>query len=92
MEGIIMLSRTLCEVLEEMRKCYETRNFSPIHGLIEEAQIMANRMEAALSDQRDHFEWQDEVKKEKEELERLLEQGNALRKEVGEEEKKVYRL
>jgi len=87
-----MLSRTLCEVLEEMRKCYETRNFSPIHGLIEEAQIMANRMEAALSDQRDHFEWQDEVKKEKEELERLLEQGNALRKEVGEEEKKVYRL
>ena len=31
-------SRTLCSVLEEMRKCFETRNFSPLHGLIEEAQ------------------------------------------------------
>lgn len=43
-------SRPLCEVLEEMRKCYETRNFSYLSGLIEEAQSMGNRMEAGLED------------------------------------------
>ena len=31
-------NRTLCSVLEEMRKCYETRNFAVLPGLIEEAQ------------------------------------------------------
>jgi len=43
-------NRTLCSVLDEMRKCYETRNFAPLHGLIEEAQTYGNRMEAKLSD------------------------------------------
>ena len=47
------LNRTMCDVLEEMRKCNETRNFAPLLGLIEEAQSMANRMEAALGDKRD---------------------------------------
>jgi hypothetical protein len=46
-------NRTLCNVLEEMRSCYETRNFSYIKGLIEEAQYMGNSMEAALWDQKD---------------------------------------
>ena len=44
-------TRTLCGVLEDMRKCYETRNFSYLLGLIEEAQTMGNRMEGALEDQ-----------------------------------------
>lgn len=48
-----MVNRTLCGVLEEMRKAYETRNFSYLPGLIEEAQRMGNRMEAALSDKHD---------------------------------------
>ena len=43
-------NRTLCSVLEEMRKCYETRNFGLLPGLIEEAQTYGNRMEAKLSD------------------------------------------
>lgn len=47
------LNRTLCSVLEEMRKLHETRNFSGLLGLIEEAQSMANRMEAALHDNKD---------------------------------------
>jgi hypothetical protein len=47
------VNRTLCEVLEEMRKCFETRNFAPLLGLIEEAQSMGNRMEAAISDKKD---------------------------------------
>ena len=47
------VNRSLCDVLEEMRKCYETRNFAPLMGLIEEAQTLANRMEAGLNDQKD---------------------------------------
>ena len=47
------VNRSLCDVLEEMRKCFETRNFSPLLGLIEEAQSMGNRMEAAISDKKD---------------------------------------
>ena len=43
-------NRYICEVLREMRKCYETRNFSYLLGLIEEAQTLANRMEAAIQD------------------------------------------
>lgn len=47
-------NRTLCSVLEEMRKCYETRNFAPLRGLIEEAQTYGNRMEAKLSDVKEY--------------------------------------
>jgi hypothetical protein len=40
--------RTLCDVLQEMRKCHQTYNFGYLPGLIEEAQSMGNRMEAGL--------------------------------------------
>lgn len=43
-------SRTLCSVLEDMRNCYKTYHFAAIAGLIEEAQALANRMEAAIQD------------------------------------------
>ena len=46
----MFLNRTMCDVLEEMRKCYKTRNFASILGLVEEAQGMANRMESAIYD------------------------------------------
>lgn len=46
-------NRHLCDVLEDLRKCYETRNFAPVLGLIEEAQIMGNRMESGLRDVKD---------------------------------------
>ncbi len=45
-----MPSRYLCDVFEEMRTCDKTRNFSYMPGLIEEAQVLANRMEASLHD------------------------------------------
>lgn len=45
-----MPNRYICEVLEEMRKADETKNYSYLLGLIEEAQSLANRMEAALRD------------------------------------------
>jgi len=44
-------SRYLCDVLDEIKTCYKTRNFTPVEGLVEEARIIGRRMEAALSDQ-----------------------------------------
>lgn len=46
-------NRTVCDVLEEMRKAHKTRNYSYLPGLIEELQSLANRMEAALGDKHD---------------------------------------
>lgn len=46
-------NRYICDVLEEMRKLVEHGNVSPLRGLIEEAQSLANRMESGLSDKRD---------------------------------------
>ena len=47
------VNRTLCSVLEDMRLCVKTTNFAPMMGLIEEAQIKGNRMEAGLDDKKD---------------------------------------
>lgn len=66
-----MPNRTLCSVLDSMRKAYETRNFSYLPGLIEEAQDMANRMEASLYDSSDYKHIQTKVKDAKKELETL---------------------
>ena len=64
-------NRSICDVLSEMRKCYETHNFAPLLALIEEVQSMANRMEAALADKKDVKEWTVERDKLKDELEKL---------------------
>jgi len=45
--------RYVCEVLEEMRKTAETGNYSYLPGLIEEVQVLANRMEASLGEKKD---------------------------------------
>ena len=66
-------NRTLCDVLNEMRKCHETRNYSPMLGLIEEAQSMGNRMESGLSDKNDVQDGRDQLKKIKQELAELEE-------------------
>ena len=65
-------NRSLCSVLEAMRDCHKTRNFSYLLGLIEEAQYLASRMEAGLGDKRDVKYWvgkKAEMKKEIRELE-----------------------
>lgn len=48
-------NRYICDVFDEMRKCNETRNYSYLLGLIEEAQTMVNRMETRLSDKYDYY-------------------------------------
>lgn len=73
-------NRTLCAVLEAMRKAHETHNYSYLPSLIEEAQVYADRMEAALYDKKDFYSLQEEIsklKKQKKELENSIkEQGN----------------
>ena len=75
-------SRLLCTVLDEMRECFKTYNFSPILGLIEEAQILADRMEAGLQDKSQIKDSHKRIKK----LEALREK---LREEVKELEDKL---
>jgi len=68
-------NRTLCSVLEEMRKCYETRNFAQLHGLIEEAQTYSNRMEAKLFDVKDYERLKERYKQLKTEVDNLRRQS-----------------
>jgi hypothetical protein len=62
-------TRYLCDILHDMRKCYETRNFSYLPGLIEEAQYRAYRMENKLeviddirNNERRRIELKEEIK------------------------------
>ena len=75
-----MLNRSVCEVLDEMRKCYETRNFSYLLGLIEEVQSMANKMEAKINDVNDFHHLQNRHKNLKNECRHLQEQVEELEK------------
>ena len=65
------LNRYICEVLEEMRTCTKTLNFAIIPSLIEEVQIMANRMEMAPSDMKDLERLKENIHEKKEELKEL---------------------
>ena len=73
-----MPNRTICEVLEAIRKAYETRNFSYLPGLIEEAQNMANRMESALWDQKELNRYSEKKKELKEEIAKLEKEKKEL--------------
>ena len=71
-----MPNRHICDVLQEMRKAYESRTYVLIPGLIEEAQSMVNRMEAALydkSDMRYTLKTMKKLKKEKKALQDEIE-------------------
>jgi len=65
-------NRTICDVLEEMRKLNKTRNYSALAGLIEEIQSMANKMEAALGDKKDVKLWTKKRASLKEEIKKLI--------------------
>ena len=66
-----MPNRYLCDVLDEMRTCFKTRNFSFLLGLIEEAQTLGERMEAALGDKKDYNHWYKKKKEEQVEFNKL---------------------
>ena len=69
------LIRTICQVFEEMRSCNETKNYSYLLGLIEEAQSMANKMESKIDLINDFEALKDKYKE-------LEEQKNELKKEI----------
>ena len=77
------LNRTLCDVLKEIRDLDKTRNYSSLLGLIHEAQSMANRMEAALGDNRDYREYREKAKQAHEEYRKIKEK---IDKESGDAE------
>ena len=71
-----MANRYLCDVLDEMRKCVKTLNFSYLLGLIEEAQTLGSRMESKLFDIKDFDRLHEEIrdlKKKKKKLEQEVE-------------------
>ena len=74
-------NRTLCEVLEEMRGCYRSRNFASLLGLVEEAQSMGNRMEASLSDMDDIESWTEQRGKLHKEIKKLRAKKRKLEEE-----------
>ena len=68
-----MSNRYICTVLDEMRDCVKTSNFSYLTGLIEEAQSLANRMESHLYEIKDFNRLHEDIRKLKAEKKKLEE-------------------
>jgi cell shape-determining protein MreC len=66
-----MPNRYLCTVLDEMRSCFNSRNFGYLDGLIEEVQTLANRMESKLYDIKDHEQLIKDIRDKKKEIKDL---------------------
>ncbi len=66
-----MSNRYICTVLDEMRDCVKTSNFSYLSGLIEEAQSLANRMESRLYEIKDFEKLHEDIRKLKAEKKKL---------------------
>lgn len=70
-----MPNRTLCAVLDDIREAHKQHNYSYLMSLVEEAQMLGNRMEASLWDQKDALYLREEISKlkaQKKELEESL--------------------
>jgi hypothetical protein len=75
-------NRYICDVLKEMRTCYETHNYALLPSLIEECQTLANRMEAAIHDVEDIKTMQEDRSKLKKEIRELEAKAEELEKGV----------
>ena len=73
-----MPNRYICTVLDEMRECVKTTNFSYLPGLIEEAQSLANRMESQLYDIKDFNHLHKDIKDLKKKKKKLKEKVEEL--------------
>ena len=83
-ENKVWLNRYLCDVIEEARVCVKTLNFSYLSSLLEEIQVMGNRMEAKLSDIKDFEKFDEEVSDLKKEVKKLKKEIKKLEIEKGE--------
>jgi hypothetical protein len=77
-----MPNRYICDVLEAMRKCSETLNFSYLNGLIEEAQNLANRMENAIQDISDIETYSKKRSELRKEIKELIKEKNQLNRDL----------
>ena len=73
-----MVNRYLCSVLDEMRECTKTLNFSYLLGLIEEAQTLASRMETKLFEIKDFERLHEDIAKLKKQKKKLEEKIKEL--------------
>jgi predicted nucleic acid-binding Zn-ribbon protein len=78
----VFTNRTMCEVLEEIRKLDKVKNYSGLLGLVEEIQSMANRMESALHDQKDVVKLKEGLKELKKEYKKALQEYQDLEKKL----------
>ena len=65
------IPRYICSVFDEMRAIDKSKNYGALLGLIEEAQVLANRMEAKLSEYKDIERGENYIKKLKVEIKKL---------------------
>jgi len=79
-------NRFLCDIFTDMRKAVEMLRFDLIPGLIEEAQIYGNRMEAKLDDQNDIKQLLEDKSKLNDEVSELSKKKEAIEKWLGGEE------
>lgn len=77
-----MTNRYFCTVIDELRSCYKTRNFSIVMGLLEELQSIGNRMEAKCGDINDANRYLDEVKELKREIKSLKRKRDKLKRKI----------
>jgi septal ring factor EnvC (AmiA/AmiB activator) len=77
-----MPSRYMCDVLDDIRKMHKTRNYSGLMGSVEQLQVMAYRMEAALGDKRTIEQYDDEAHKLKRDLKEKRRELASLKKEL----------
>jgi len=75
-------NRYLCDVFKDMRAALEKLRIDMIPGLIEEAQIFGNRMEARLDDQYDLKRLLEDKSKLNHELNKLRAERQALEEEL----------
>ena len=87
-----MVNRYLCDVFDEMRTADKTKNYSYLVGLIEEAQVLGNRMEAALYEQKQSERLHREIKEKKKELKAVEKDLKENQEKAAEMEKTIQRL
>ena len=82
-------SRYVCSVLDEIRKCHETRNYSCLMGLVEEVQTLANRMEAGLDDTKSYERNRVKLNELKTEYNKLVDDYNGIQGKIDGQKQRV---
>ena len=80
------INRFVCSVLKEMRKAVKVGRIDMLEGLIEEVQVLVNRMEAKLEDYSDLGYDLERGRDFKRKLKVLTKQANEIEKDMDDEQ------